>query len=555
MRLWALAGLCVPASWLLANHYLPWLSAWQDGAALFLGLLAALLLPARSQLPVPLLAFVVISACMIVVQALTGHIMFAGDAWVAMLYLLAALLALGTGWHLAEPIDRAADLLGGLAFTILVAAILSVGAALVQWTGSIDFGFWVPELRTGGRPFGFLAQPNHLSTICALGIVMAGLLNQRGTVGRLAFAMCCAWLVFGMALTGSRTGLVQALLASIALATIGRRSQVALHPATPWVWAAIYGLLVITLPLLSELLLLTGRPQGELAQGGTRPLHWAAMFEAIGRAPWVGYGWQQVSVAQVRTADSRPFVGEHIEHSHNIILDLVVWNGLPIGLLLAMLLLGWFVSRLRECRDGTACWLLIGVGCIAAHGMLEFPLEYAYFLIPLCFMAGAIERRIRPRRGIEFPIALQRGLAGLGLASMAWIAVEYLQAEAAHRTMRMEYARIGSPGLRTPPPDLIVLTQLHAFLRFAHTEARSGMASDELDWMRKVSERFAYPPVMFRYALAAGLNGRGDVATVTLARLCRMHPAPRCDEGREAWSSAKLKFPQLQGEMPLAMPR
>ena len=71
------------------------------------------------------------------------------------------------------------------------------------------------------------------------------------------------------------------------------------------------------------------------------------------------------------------------------------------------------------------------------------------------------------------------------------------------------------------------------------------MSSDQLNWMRKVSERFGYAPVMFRYALAAGLNGQPEIAQQTLARLCRIHEPNRCAEAREGWEALQVRYPQL----------
>ena len=50
---------------------------------------------------------------------------------------------------------------------------------------------------------------------------------------------------------------------------------------------------------------------------------------------------------------------------------------------------------------------------------------------------------------------------------------------------------------------------------------------------------------MFRHALANGLNGDLPGAQRTLGQLCRMHPAKRCDEAREAWQSLQQRYPVL----------
>jgi hypothetical protein len=130
-------------------------------------------------------------------------------------------------------------------------------------------------------------------------------------------------------------------------------------------------------------------------------------------------------------------------------------------------------------------------------------------------------------------------------ALLAAVAVEYLEAEQNYRMLRLESAHIGTMRIETPAPELRLLTQLGAFLGFARAEARPGMSAAELEQMHRVAQRFAYPPAMFRYALAAGLNGNPLAAQQSLARLCSMHPPPRCQEARDGWRDLQARYPVL----------
>ena len=162
-------------------------------------------------------------------------------------------------------------------------------------------------------------------------------------------------------------------------------------------------------------------------------------------------------------------------------------------------------------------------------------------------MLGAADGLTRPQHGLRCRPGVLRGQAALGLVLLAAVAVEYLQAEQNHRLLRLETARIGTQGIETPAPGLRLLTQLEAFLGFARTEARPGMLAADIERMKQVSLRFAYPPAMFRYALAAGLNGNPEDARRALARLCSIHPAARCAEARESWPVLQQRYPVLAG--------
>jgi len=110
--------------------------------------------------------------------------------------------------------------------------------------------------------------------------------------------------------------------------------------------------------------------------------------------------------------------------------------------------------------------------------------------------------------------------------------------------LRFELANIGVERLK-PQAEKHVLTQLDALMLFYQTEAKPGMQPEQLEWMRDVSVRYAYPPVLLRYSLAAGLNGQPDVAHETLALICRIHLPKRCREARDSWASLQGRYPQL----------
>jgi hypothetical protein len=537
----------LPFAWLVASHFPPWPAAGSDGVALMLLAIAPLFCSQPAKLPRFGIFFVGLALAVAGLQTWTGRIHFAGDFWLVGLYLatLALSMALGAGIRTSRQVDGDADWLP-LAECLVLVAVVQAGLALVQWVGAFTFAVWMAEMPPGGRPFGNVAQPNHLCTICFLGLCNLALLRQRRQVGPTGFWLAAIWLAFGMVMTSSRTGWLQMSFLLAMVAFIGKRNGVWMPLKGMLLLIGLYALMVWAWPLLNEWTLLAeGRTREEALQGGLRKQHWLTMLDAISREPLWGYGWQQVSVAQVRVADTQPFVGEYIEHSHNLVLDLMVWCGIPVGLTLAGLALWWFASRLQRSRDAAGFWMLACVAGLALHSMVEYPLEYAYFLIPLGLWIGAIDGLQQTPGGIGLGRNALRVAGGLLLAFTAWLAVDYLKAEEGYRLLRLESAHIGVTRITTPPPKLQLLTQLEAFQRFAQTEARPGMTPEALDFMRKVSERYAYPPSLFRYALAQGLNGQPDGASLTLLRLCRIHPEERCQEMRDGWPALLGRYPQL----------
>ncbi len=538
------------AAWLVPNHYAPWSSAWGDALAIA-GLL--LLLPAATAGAVSggrvswRLSGIAVLCCVVIgVQLATGKLLFAGDAWMAVFYLglwWAAVLA--GGLMATRVIPR--DGLNMLAVAWLFAAVLSVGIALVQWTGALSLGIYGVELPPGWQPFGNVAQANHLCTLCFLGLCGILWLHQRKKISGLSFGLAVGFLLLGMVMTQSRTGWLQ--IGLLLVWAMAMRTRANLRITRPQL--AVLGLLfaagVVLWPVIGEMLLLqSARSVGYQIRPGARVPYWLSMLDAIGREPLWGYGWQQAGMAQQRVALDHPTVGALFDHSHNLVLDLLLWNGIPLGIFVVAVLAGWFIAHIRACRDARVAWLLAAVGGVFAHAMVEFPLQYAYFLIPAGLAMGAIEafspadsRSLHVPRWAALTIAAMLGAMFVGTAA------DYLKAEENYRTLRMESARIGVDRLVTAAPELRLLTQLEALLQFARTEATTDMRPEQLDWMRRVSQRFGYPPVLFRYALAAGLNGQPAVARETLALICRIHKPPRCLEAKEGWATLQSQHPAL----------
>lgn len=493
------------------------------------------------------MAFATLALTVVVVQTLIGKLHFSGDAWMVVCYVLTFWCALAQGSQLeAGSLPQVSRPLSLFCLSLLAAAIASVAIALLQWTAATSLGIWQAELPPGQRPFGNVAQPNHLCTIAFLGICAAGFLQNTRLIGPCGFWTAVAWMAFGMVMSGSRTGWVQMACLLLFVFWVGQRSGLKVGRIGATALALTFAAAVLLWPDINAWLLLDrGRPLADTMSGGTRIAHWLAMLDAIGREPWWGYGWQQVSVAQLRVADSHPFIGEQIEHAHNLVLDLLIWNGVALGLTLLALALAWYVSRLRAIKEGRDAWLMLAITGLGAHAMLEYPHTYAYFLVPLGLFIGAVDRLQAHAAMVSIPVRMTRAI-GLTLACLlGFIGYDYLQAEQSFRLLRMESAQIGVSGLQTPPPKLLLLNQLEAYQIFVHTEARPGMSPSEVDSMRRTAERYANPPALFRYALVAGLNGQPETAALTLKRLCRIHAKPRCQEGRDGWLALQRRYPVL----------
>lgn len=537
---------CIPLAWLIPSHYLPWLTAQHEFAALALACVAGLLNHGEVHMPRAWAAAIGLALASVAAQAASGRIVFAGDAVMAALYLLALGGAITLGRSLGAVRASRWSALDSLAAGTAVAAIASVAIALMQWTQIQPILLPVAGLAPGGRPYGNLAQANNFCTATFLGVCALGWLRESRRIGNLGWYAGAAYLIVGMVMSGSRTAWIQ-LGAALVIVLLLRRRVSSQQLGAPQIGAALvlFAALTFAWPSINDAALLSAsRAASDQLQAGPRLPLWLAMIDAVGRQPWWGHGWQQVGAAQVAVALDHPPLQRYFEHSHNLLLDVVLWAGVPVGAGIIGLATMALTRQARAVANCSVSWLLIGVTGVLMHSMLEFPIEYAYFLVPVGLALGALHAFAPGQGSLQIPPAAARTFwAGLSIL-LAAVAVDYLEAEQNYRTLRLQSTFNGGR-IESGPPDLRVLTQLEAYLAFTRSEARAGMTPEQLRRFREVAGRFVHPPVLLRLALAEGLNGEPVAASQTLRRLCAMHAPARCEEGRESWLALQQRFPQL----------
>lgn len=540
-------------AWLMPGHYLPWPSfqnqavaclalvlmlvvAWCRVGGLRLGVLGrafALLIP------VPLL------------QGAFGRVPFIADAVVPSTLIAVLTMAVVVGGALHS--TRSDGFRVALFSSLVVAAAASVVLQWMQWLGYGGLGVFMVEQLPTARPFGNLAQPNHLGTLLCLGLGGLAYLRLTARLKGVVWIALVVWLLTGLVMTQSRTAWLQVGLLAVFAAGLHRRRS-------DWrVWGLYllgYGCF-LTCSLawipLNDALLLTPPKVGlsERLHVGSRWEYWPVLARAVWQHPWMGWGWNQVGAAQQFMGSIGPAGYELLGSAHNIVLDLALQAGIPVAAVIVWLTVRWFWQH--AALDGRGV-LVVCVGVILLHAMTEFPLDGAHFLITVGLLIGAAtpQGSVVPDAAVDSqPTAGWRrqafAVAGLALTmSLGWIGMEYLQMEQADRDARMVQARIGAPpGASIPPPEVLLLDGLREFHRFRFTEARPGMPQHQMEWMRTVVRRYPFPPAALRLAMAEGLNGEPDRAQAALRALCHANVPPRCQEGRQAWDVARQQYAEL----------
>lgn len=541
-----LGSLTLFASWLAPGHYYPWINFQNEWLAVVAGLLVGASALLRA---IPPLRWSTASRCLLLValipavQLLAGQISFRSDGLLATLYLGGFALCIATAASMSAGHRR--ELIDGLFGALLAAGLVSTGMAAVQWLdlGPIGYVAWTPP---GVRPIANIAQPNHLASLLGLSLLGALWLYETHRISGRVLWLVAAWLTFGMVMTRSRMIWVAAAAFWLGWELLQQRMPTRLTRRALAAWIVVFAVAVLGWgPLNMAVDAVAPLSMAERVQGGGgRWRIWSVLIDALWQSPWVGYGWTQVSRAGL-AGSLVHFTGESmLRNGHNLLFDLLLWNGIPIGLLLIGAIGWWWIKQIRLCTSVERAVVLSAIGIVFVHSLLEFPLEYFYFLIPIGLFVGSLESEPPAGKGHRFGrTTMGAMLIGFVIAA-GWIFLEYVQVEEASRENRMlaaGYARSASL------PQLVLLDEPVDYMRFWRTEARAGMSSEDMARMKRVIQRNPAPSSLLRYATALGLNGQSAQAAHTLIQLCNMHRAVRCDEGRNSWQRLVTVFPALQG--------
>ena len=394
-------------------------------AALAVLLVAALASPAWSALP-PSLA---LSAAGMIVSAA-----------------LVALVGAACATHgLSESAFRS------FCIALMVAGLASsvVGMLQVYAPGWTD-GDWIARPALQGRASGNLRQPNHLSSLLLWSIVAVAWLGERTPLRRAMAYIAGALMVFVVVLTGSRTGALGMLLLAAwggldrTLSRPTRRALLLAPVAFAVFWLAVTGVAHLTHQVFGGEARFLGK-EGDIS--ASRFAIWSNTLALIAAHPLFGVGFGDFNFAWTLTPfPDRPIA--FFDHTHNLLLQFAVELGLPLALLVCALLLGALWAAFRRAREaGDAAGRAASAGApperaafvivlmAALHSQLEYPLWYAYFLLPTAFAWGlclagparasdaapapAVPTRDAPERRTR-PLLLAAMLLVLGGAVAIW---------------------------------------------------------------------------------------------------------------------------------------
>ncbi|MCK9689607.1 PglL family O-oligosaccharyltransferase [Scleromatobacter humisilvae] len=263
---------------------------------------------------------------------------------------------------------------------------------------------YIPRLADGtliaqsgipGRAVGNLRQPNHLASLLVWSVIALVPLVEWRRISRWFGLAIGVLMMAAVVLSGSRTGLYGGTLVLVVWGAVDTRLSRGTRIAL--VSSILFPVGIHAWQWLSEHLSFVPHAVGTATRVGDGDSShfaiWRNTIELIRQQPLLGVGWGEFNFAWTLTPfPHRPTA--FFDHTHDLPLQLIVELGLPLGLLVLGLLvwalwqgLSRALATQGEAGHGArAAWVMVVM--IAIHSLDEYPLWYAYFLLPAAWAWG-----------------------------------------------------------------------------------------------------------------------------------------------------------------------
>ncbi len=544
-RYLSLAALCLALTipFAVVNHTypIPTFYAEFSALALFLMLGGGMALIVRMSEPrvpfaTPVIALMpLVLGLLLVAQTVVLPVSQPSMNWLGGGYLLASFIAVHTGYGFVRA-NLGEKVLRWGAAALIVGGLFAVFCQVVQlFHMESKFSPFVVayNVTIERRPFGNMAQANHLATYIAFATAGALYLVQTRRLPVVVWFVLSAIFSAGLALTVSRGPWLQMgviVFGGLWMAFIQGRSTVADDPdglasqaarSKMRAWLIPIVLLVLFFAVNAAIRWANLRFQLELGQSAAERMQdanqiaprlalWKYGWTMFLTHPLLGVGWGEFPLHQFEFV--RELGGVEIaNNSHDIFIDLLAKTGL-LGMAIIVFSVGcWLVRVLRAPHTPARIFALSLLGVLMMHALVEYPQQYMFYLMPAMLIFGLLETR--PLRWVSRPFSygLYVVLVVLGLASLYPILRDYNRSEVLY------YGSQPAEQYRADPSFL--------FRAWGEYGAATLLPMNSQDLATKLAmhrQALALLPgetVLRRYAVLQALAGQSQDALDTIARL------------------------------------
>lgn len=343
--------------------------------------------------------------------------------------------------HLCGSHSRDRDLPVTLAWGLLAGALLQSLAGLIQLAGWPSGGLVMQKVYQ--QAFGNVGQANHYGDLVFIGLGSLCFLYGRGKIAMPWMLALAAWLALAAAASASRSvWLYTFVFVLLGLWTLWRADDEARQAGRALLVVAVASVMAQMLVTFGHVLDVFGVTTaldraGDAGSNGQRLYNWHAARLAIDSHPWFGIGpgsFYQASIEAMFHTDPAGYP-KFAEHAHNLPLNLAAEFGVPMALLLMAALAWWALRHLLRPATAVSLWALACVGVVMAHSMVEYPLWYLYFIVPVGLCMGAADARIDTMPQVRIPPFAAGVVVIGGLFTMLWVMNDWTHVRKAYQTL------------------------------------------------------------------------------------------------------------------------
>jgi len=522
-----LASILFSFAWLSPVHTYPWVTFSSELASFGGGVaLLALLFNKNVKIPRPqilMLGIALIPLC----QWAFGLITDFSTAFLSSAYLFVFWLMIIAGYNLSLQAEQRERIMLGVSYLLLSISFISAIMAIIQWLNLEAYIDGIIQLKTS-RPYANFGQPNNLATFLIMGLMGGLYLYEKRRLTLWLLIPASLVTLFAITLTQSRTSWVVCIFLFFYWIYKQYKNSPRFNFPRLLLWVGLYFVIAgYLLPVLTQLLsssIDTGVTQtASIAQragsGHERLGMWVQILHAIADKLWFGYGWSQTSIAVVESIHFNT-VQVWFNSAHNVLLDLLVWNGVPLGLLIIGYISLWLFWLNKNAKDMTSIIAILMVCAILIHAMLEFPQRYAYFLLPMGFLLGLIQAQTPKLKGVTVNKNVIRfvGVCALIVVLLIWRDYKLYQdnSRLVFKNQQPTAEILGSS-------KILVLTQFQQRLDWIALKPQVEMSEADLRLLGEMVKNKATPYNLKKYAQLLAYNQKLEEAEQQLVVLRQLY--------------------------------
>lgn len=524
-----LAGSLLSYAWLSPSYSYPWTSFNSDFASFTAGM-ALLLIVLFQDLKVPRIqTWMFLVVTIPIVQWIVGLVSDFSIAFLSACYLFGFWIMIVLGFNLSlEPKQRELLMQGFSNFTFKIAVVCSL-MAILQWLHLEFYVYGIMQLY-GNRPYANFGQPNNLATFLILGFLGGLYLFEKGKINSKTYIFYGCFILFAITLTQSRTSWIVFIFVLIYFyyksSLYGQQFKLKFYK----LFILALGYFIFSGYLFSYIsnwieintrvdIVHTFSIAERTSSGYERFGMWLQILHAISQRPWLGYGWNQTSIAVV---ESIQFNTVHIwfNSAHNILLDILVWNGIPLGGGIILYNIIWLFWLNKNAKDITSIIAILMISAILIHAMFEFPQRYACFLLPMGFLLGVIQAQTPNLKCVNLRKFVTRSVfySGILLLLLIWRDCRFLQNNS---QLIFRYKPVTATFLGSP--KVLLLTQFQKDLDWIAMSTKTKLSDDELKRIDEMVKNKATQYNLKKYAQVLLFNGKKDEAKKQIVILEKLY--------------------------------